>query len=700
MAKIITLSTLKKYQLGDMVVHYLQDTEGHVEWTIYPAELASSFRLPTDQVRTNSLVQAKLREDYYDKNFTNGTTMLNCQTSQLLKYQDQRVEVEGPVTTITTTLADTRDHRAVHFVQWDEGENRLKTWVKFTNLSAQTALLDWLPSFVLSDLTPFYDQQPQGKINLVRLRSKWTMEGRIEEQPVELYNLEPSWSPSGLGIEQFGQAGTMPVRNFFPFVGIHDTQTATYWLAELEGKASWQPNATRLTDRVALYGGLPDHDSGNWQVELKQGESYTSPYALLTVGTGTLEYCSKRLQKAASLPKAGLPITYNEFATTWGNPNQELIESSLPLLKKHGTDYYVIDAGWAKDATEELPQDWVVDEKKFPNGLKPVVDAIHAQGMKAGIWYEIETAAPPSAKYHDLSHLLTRDGVVISTIKRRFLNLFDPKVRAYIRQVMIDPVRAAGFDYLKIDYNDTIGVGVDVGKLHGPESLEQLTGKTLEMFSELHKIPGLEIENCASGGHRLTPAYIEATEYSSFSDAHDSHAIPIIAANELNVIPAAKNLIWCVLHADSTDDELNFHLISTFLGLACLSGDIRGLSDQQWQTVDTDFKFYKENQHLIAEGTPIREGQPIISYFNPVGYQVSGFVNHDTVADSDEMILMIFGFNLPEKQTISIAAADGAWHVEDVVGAESIEFAATETGLKMTMPKEVFTAKALRLTRH
>ncbi|EGF47797.1 family 36 glycoside hydrolase, partial [Lacticaseibacillus rhamnosus MTCC 5462] len=88
----------------------------------------------------------------------------------------------------------------------------------------------------------------------------------------------------------------------------------------------------------------------------------------------------------------------------------------------------------------------------------------------------------------------------------------------------------------------------------------------------------LVIENCSSGGHRLTPAFIERTELSSFSDAHETHSIPIIAANEWLVIPASKNLIWCVLHADDTLEEMYFHLISTFLGRVCLSGDIRHLS--------------------------------------------------------------------------------------------------------------------------
>ena len=39
------------------------------------------------------------------------------------------------------------------------------------------------------------------------------------------------------------------------------------------------------------------------------------------------------------------------------------------------------------DGYETFVGDWLdVDEKKFPNGLKPIVDKIHKKGLKAGIW--------------------------------------------------------------------------------------------------------------------------------------------------------------------------------------------------------------------------------------------------------------------------------------------------------------------------
>ena len=49
-------------------------------------------------------------------------------------------------------------------------------------------------------------------------------------------------------------------------------------------------------------------------------------------------------------------------------------------------------------------------------------------------------------------------------------------------------------------------------------------------------IPGLIVENCASGGNRLEPSMQNITDLASFSDAHEAIEIPCIAANLHNLI--------------------------------------------------------------------------------------------------------------------------------------------------------------------
>lgn len=44
-----------------------------------------------------------------------------------------------------------------------------------------------------------------------------------------------------------------------------------------------------------------------------------------------------------------MPVIFNEFCTTWGNPTEENICRTANALKGRGVDYFVIDAGWYGD---------------------------------------------------------------------------------------------------------------------------------------------------------------------------------------------------------------------------------------------------------------------------------------------------------------------------------------------------------------
>ncbi|MBQ0887045.1 carbohydrate-binding protein [Streptomyces sp. RM72] len=62
-------------------------------------------------------------------------------------------------------------------------------------------------------------------------------------------------------------------------------------------------------------------------------------------------------------------------------------------LKKYGYEYVNIDAGWWRDRTWKPEFDRYARQKadpaRFPRGMKPVADHIHAKGLKAGIYLPV-----------------------------------------------------------------------------------------------------------------------------------------------------------------------------------------------------------------------------------------------------------------------------------------------------------------------
>ena len=237
--------------------------------------------------------------------------------------------------------------------------------------------------------------------------------------------------------------------------------------------------------------------------------------------------------------------------------------------------YFVIDAGWYKqpDVSWDLSMgDYEPSKALFKDGLEETVKYINDAGMKAGLWFEIDNVGSASKAYTDEKHLLKRDGHVLTTTSRRFWDLRQKEVKDILKERVIGTLKRYGFEYLKIDCNDTVGIGCD-----GAESLGEGLRQNQEASSGFVRtikedIPGIIIENCASGGHKTEPLMMSLCSMASFSDSHECEEIPVIAANLHRVILPRQSQIWAVLRKTDSPKRTAYSVINTFLGRMCLSG--------------------------------------------------------------------------------------------------------------------------------
>ena len=187
---------------------------------------------------------------------------------------------------------------------------------------------------------------------------------------------------------------------------------------------------------------------------------------------------------------------------------------------------------------------------------------------------------------------------------------------------MIGLLKNSGFGYVKIDYNDTVGIGCDGYESLG-EGLRRKILATQKFFEKIREeIPGIVIENCSSGGHRLEPSMMNLCSQASFSDAHETTSIPLIAANLHRVIRPDQSQIWAVLRPSDTTKRIEYSLIATLLGRMCISGDVNALSDEQWKVVDDGMAFYRKCSDVIKHGKTILIDQPDTKYTSPKGQQL------------------------------------------------------------------------------
>lgn len=631
--------------LGDMqALYYLEEETGNMELMLLPE---GTEPLPFEQKhkKADNLVQVKYTKDVYLGGYAGGGTLRQGESVERLRYREQKVWINHGTQEVVTYLTDERGYEAEHHLVYQEGGRSAECYTVFKNQSKENVCLELLSSFSLGGLTPFVEGDAEECLAVHRIQSVWSMEGRVQTQDVEDLQLEPSWAGHAVRCVRFGQAGSMPVNHYFPFVAVEDRKSGVIWGAQLAHNASWQMELFRKDASMAVSGGLADREFGQWMKTVSPGENFTTPRAVLSVCLCRDMTAAETAQGAhAALNRIGqrmsfggmryfenqpeseqeLPVIFNEYCTTWGCPSHENICDILEHIRDKGFSYFVIDCGWYK--ADGVPWDISMGDYEpsatlFKEGLQKTVDAIRAEGLQPGIWFEIDNVGSASKAYRMEEYLLKRDGVPLTTTMRRFWDMRKDWTEQYLTEKVIGTLKKYGFSYMKMDYNDSIGIGCDGAESIG-EGLRQNMEASYAFLEKIKReIPDIILENCASGGHKLEPLMMSACSMASFSDAHECEEIPIIAAALHRVILPCQSQIWAVIRETDSLKRIAYSVANTFLGRMCISGDVCNLTPEQWDVIDSGIAFYKKCAPIIKDGTSLLYERYGSSWRHPKGWQ-------------------------------------------------------------------------------
>lgn len=184
-------------------------------------------------------------------------------------------------------------------------------------------------------------------------------------------------------------------------------------------------------------------------VELKAGEEFTvlSYYRELDVNSGMALldelYPEKEVKKIF-----GYTSWYNHYQ----NINEEIVLKNLDAVDER-FNLFQIDDGF-----ETFVGDWLdVDDNKFPNGLKGIVDKTHEKGLLAGIWLAPFVAEKDSRVFKEHYDWIKKDEknmpIRCGSSWSGFyaLDLDNEEVTAYIKKCLNYYVEL-GFDFFKLDF--------------------------------------------------------------------------------------------------------------------------------------------------------------------------------------------------------------------------------------------------------
>jgi hypothetical protein len=338
----------------------------------------------------------------------------------------------------------------------------------------------------------------------------WTMGGGRNDSTyppaafaVERHPLDTHGTRSGS--VRFGTMSGRSSRSVLPLFLVTDhSATRGYWFA-VGWSGSWQVTARK------------DGDGHRLRFDLPVGGRGGPDGATIIVGTFAGDGWAAIRQYLGSISRdVGPPPV---VANTWYAHNEDIDQANLladiPVAARAGVEVYTVDAGWYSKPGLKFSTDgqgtWQVDTKKFPHGLEPVMNAIRAQGMLPGLWFEPERASRGSALWKEHPDwLLHGDHAGWALV-----DFGNPEVQEWAIGVLDAAIERYGLRWIKWDFN------IDPAPMwKGDAALEvgHVQGIYRVMEEVRRRHPEVWLEMCASGGNRIDSEMIRRADAYWLSD--------------------------------------------------------------------------------------------------------------------------------------------------------------------------------------
>jgi len=345
------------------------------------------------------------------------------------------------------------------------------------------------------------------------------------------------------------------------------------WAAEFSADARGQPQ---------LKTGL-----AHTHLLLHPGESIRTPRVLFLFYEGDRWRGQNLLRQfllAHHRPRrGGQPLVAPITCGNWGGTRAEVHLDNIRQIVQHDlpVEYYWIDAEWyGKGGWPVNVGDWTVKTDLYPEGFRPISDALRRAGRQLLLWFEPERVfkGTPWHREHrawllDLGH----DSCL--------LNLGNPAARRFLTDFVSAKVKEFGLGCYRQDFNiDPLEFWRknDPPDRQGITEIRYIEGLYAFWDELLTRHPDLIIDNCASGGRRIdletvgraTPFW--RTDGPRDPIAHQCHSYGLLA--------------WVPLSATSQDrarDDYEFR--SSMCSGLCLNWWVAG--DVPAARIPPDFPF-------------------------------------------------------------------------------------------------------------
>ncbi len=402
----------------------------------------------------------------------------------------------------------------------------------------------------------------------------------------------------------------------------HATETeGSVWFGALAWSGSWRITVGQdPMQQIRVTGGYNPFDFG---YPLAPGESLETPifYGGFTeAGLGEASRLMHGYELANILPQAPSPklrpVLYNSWEATKFDVTEEGQEKLAEQAASIGVERFVVDDGWfgqRKDDHAGLG-DWYVNQRKFPRGLKPLIDKVHSLGMDFGLWVEPEMVNQDSDLYRSHPDWVLNFPGRPRTVGRNqlILNLARPEVHAYVFNVLDRLLDENDIAFFKWDLNR---VWSEPGWPEvAPDEQKKLYVAYIQSYysilAELRaKHPKLEIESCSGGGGRVDLGVLHHVDEVWTSDNTDPFDRLLIQDGFSYAYTPGVMMAWVTDSPNWYNERvtsLPYRFLSSMQGSLGIGADLTKWTSQDFATAKEMVAAYKSIREVVQRGSLYR----------------------------------------------------------------------------------------------
>lgn len=398
-----------------------------------------------------------------------------------------------------------------------------------TGLEIQTTVTEYL-DFPVMDIVTYFSNK--GSNNTPMLRDIQGFDGIFRGKEPYLYsNSGDYYSENGYETRKEYYTNQMWTR-FTPQTGRSCDQCFPYFKLQFEDfglniaigwPAQWAADFSAILDGVILKAGQEIT-----ALYLKPGETIRTPKVTIMTYEGDIERGTnvwRRWYFAHILPRPNGKPLVPELCTSYNGGGLEFqeatIENQLEYIEKRtasGLPYtaWWIDAGWYLCDDEVnggrhwvITGNWFADPKRFPDGLRPISEALKKHDMKLLVWFEPERVRKGTAFFNEHPEWMlnseTEDDGEWGISRNYLLNLGDKDCCDWLIEKIDALIKDYGIGIYRQDFNfpplrfwrdnedfDRQGINENL----------YVQGYLRYWDALIDRNPGLWIDSCSSGGRR------------------------------------------------------------------------------------------------------------------------------------------------------------------------------------------------------